>query len=39
VKQGVALPRILSVGLGPILDPATPKEKKRRVTVKLMLTE
>ena len=39
VKQGVELPRILSVGLGPILDPATPKEKKRRVTVKLMLTE
>jgi outer membrane protein OmpA-like peptidoglycan-associated protein len=39
VKQGVELPRIHSVGLGPILDPATPKEKKRRVTVKLTLSE
>ncbi len=39
VKQGVELSRIHSVGLGPILDPATPKEKKRRVTVKLMLSE
>jgi outer membrane protein OmpA-like peptidoglycan-associated protein len=39
VKQGVELPRIYSVGLGPILDPATPKEKKRRVTVKLTLAE
>jgi len=39
VKQGVELPRILAVGLGPILDPATPKEKKRRVTVKLTLAE
>ena len=39
VKQGVELPRIHSIGLGPILDPATPKDKKRRVTVKLMLTE
>jgi len=39
VKQGVELPRILAVGLGPILDPATPKEKKRRVTIKLLLAE
>ena len=39
VKQGVEQPRIHSIGLGPILDPATPKEKKRRVTVKLMVTE
>ena len=39
VKQGVELPRIHSVGLGPLLDPATPKEKKRRVTVKLTLAE
>ena len=39
VKQGVEQPRIHSIGLGPILDPATPKEKKRRVTVKLMLPE
>jgi len=39
VKQGVEQPRIHSIGLGPIIDPATPKEKKRRVTVKLMLTE
>jgi outer membrane protein OmpA-like peptidoglycan-associated protein len=38
-KQGVELPRIHAVGLGPILDPATPKEKKRRVTVKLTLAE
>lgn len=39
VKQGVEQPRIHSIGLGPVLDPATPKEKKRRVTVRLMLTE
>jgi outer membrane protein OmpA-like peptidoglycan-associated protein len=39
VKQGVELPRIYAVGLGPILDPATPKEQKRRVTVKLTLAE
>ena len=39
VKQGVEQPRIHSIGLGPSLDPATPKEKKRRVTVKLMLAE
>jgi outer membrane protein OmpA-like peptidoglycan-associated protein len=39
VRQGVELPRIYSVGLGPILDPATPNEKKRRVTVKLTLSE
>ena len=39
VTQGVEQLRILSIGLGPILDPATPNEKKRRVTVKLMLTE
>lgn len=39
VKQGVELPRIYAVGLGPILDSATPKEKKRRVMVKLTLAE
>ncbi len=39
VKQGVEQPRIYSIGLGPILDPATPKAKKRRVTVKLTLAE
>ncbi len=39
VKQGVEQARISAIGLGPILDPATPKEKKRRVTVKLMLPE
>lgn len=39
VKQGVEQPRIHAIGLGPILDPATPKEQKRRVTVKLMLPE
>ncbi len=39
VKQGVEQARISAIGLGPILDPTTPKEKKRRVTVKLMLPE
>lgn len=39
VKQGVELPRIYSVGLGPIIDPATSNEKKRRVTVKLTISE
>jgi len=39
VKQGVEQPRIHAIGLGPSLDPATPKDKKRRVTVKLMATE
>ena len=37
VDKGVALPRIHSVGLGPILDSAQPDEQKRRVTVKLMV--
>jgi outer membrane protein OmpA-like peptidoglycan-associated protein len=39
VTQGVEQMRIYAIGLGPILDPATSKEKKRRVTVKLMLAE
>ncbi|MBI4637547.1 MAG: OmpA family protein [Candidatus Rokubacteria bacterium] len=38
VEQGIALPRIYSVGLGPILDQKEPDEKKRRVTVKLMVS-
>ena len=37
VDKGVALPRIHSVGLGPILDGGQPDEQKRRVTVKLMV--
>jgi outer membrane protein OmpA-like peptidoglycan-associated protein len=39
VKQGVEQPRIHAIGLGPVIDPATPTEKKRRVTVRLMMTE
>jgi len=39
VEQGVDLWRIHSVGMGPILDPEMPKEKKRRVTVKLTTAE
>ncbi|MBI2158478.1 MAG: OmpA family protein [Candidatus Rokubacteria bacterium] len=37
VDKGVALPRIHSVGLGPLLDGGQPDEQKRRVTVKLMV--
>lgn len=37
VEKGIELPRIHSVGLGPIADPGTPAEQKRRVTVKLMV--
>jgi outer membrane protein OmpA-like peptidoglycan-associated protein len=38
-ENGVELWRIQSVGLGPILDRETPREKKRRVTVKLTMSE
>ena len=37
VEQGIELPRIHSVGLGPIADKGVPDEKKRRVTVRLMV--
>ena len=37
VDKGVQLSRVRLVGLGPILDPAAPAEKKRRVTVRLMV--
>ena len=37
VDKGVALPRIHSVGLGPVLDGGQPDEQKRRVSVKLMV--
>jgi outer membrane protein OmpA-like peptidoglycan-associated protein len=39
VANSVELWRIHSVGLGPILDRETPREKKRRVTVKLTISE
>ena len=37
VEKGVELPRISSVGLGPIMTAGLPDEKKRRVTVRLMV--
>jgi outer membrane protein OmpA-like peptidoglycan-associated protein len=37
VEKGIELPRIHSVGLGPIADRALPDEKKRRVTLRLMV--
>jgi len=37
VEKGVELPRISSVGLGPIMIAGLPDEKKRRVTVRLMV--
>lgn len=37
VKNGVDLPRIYSVGLGPLQDRTIGDEQKRRVTVKLMV--
>jgi len=37
VEQGVELPRINSVGLGPIADKSLPDDKKRRVTLRLMV--
>jgi outer membrane protein OmpA-like peptidoglycan-associated protein len=37
VEQGVELPRIQAIGLGPLGDRGVPDGRKRRVTVKLML--
>lgn len=37
VEKGVELPRINSVGLGPILERGQPDGRKRRVTVRLMV--
>jgi outer membrane protein OmpA-like peptidoglycan-associated protein len=39
VERGVQLSRILSVGLGPIVDSSSPEPQKRRVTAKLMLEQ
>jgi len=35
----VELPRIYSVGLGPLPDRRVPAEQKRRVTLKLMVAD
>lgn len=37
VQQGIELPRINLVGMGVLPDTAIPNEKKRRVTVRLMI--
>jgi len=39
IEQGVEITRILSVGLGPIADRNVPDDKKRRVTVRLMVDQ
>ena len=39
VENGVQLSRVRLVGLGPIMDPASPAEKKRRVTVRLTVDQ
>jgi outer membrane protein OmpA-like peptidoglycan-associated protein len=39
IENGAELWRIHSVGLGPSLDAEIPKEKKRRVTLKLTISE
>src|SRR5215470_13536593 len=39
IEQGVEITRILSVGLGPLTDRNVPDEKKRRVTVRLMVDQ
>lgn len=39
VDKGVQLSRVRLVGLGPIMDPSAPAEKKRRVTVRLMVDQ
>ncbi len=39
IEQGVEITRILSVGLGPLADRGVPDEKKRRVTVRLMVDQ
>ncbi len=37
IRQGVELPRINLVGMGVLPDPGIPNQKKRRVTVQLMI--
>ncbi len=37
VQQGIELPRINSVGMGVLSDAGVPNDKKRRVTVRLMV--
>ncbi|MGH7332263.1 MAG: OmpA family protein, partial [Candidatus Rokuibacteriota bacterium] len=37
VQRGVELPRINSIGLGPIVDQGVAPATKRRVTVRMML--
>jgi outer membrane protein OmpA-like peptidoglycan-associated protein len=39
VDKGVQMSRVRLVGLGPIMDPSAPAEKKRRVTVRLMVDQ
>ena len=39
VENGVQLSRVRLVGLGPIMDPGAPAEKKRRVTVRLTVDQ
>jgi outer membrane protein OmpA-like peptidoglycan-associated protein len=39
VEKGVPLSRVQAVGLGPIAAKETPDEKKRRVTVKMMVDQ
>ncbi len=39
VQRGVQLSRILSVGLGPLVDSSSPEPQKRRVTAKLMIEQ
>ncbi|MEZ0333831.1 MAG: OmpA family protein [Gemmatimonadales bacterium] len=39
VEKGVPLSRVQAVGLGPITAKETPDEKKRRVTVKMMVDQ
>lgn len=38
-EKGIQLPRIQSIGLGPIADRGQPEEKKRRVTVTLLVDQ
>jgi outer membrane protein OmpA-like peptidoglycan-associated protein len=37
IEQGIEMPRIQSIGLGPIMDTAVEDAKKRRVTVRVMV--
>jgi OOP family OmpA-OmpF porin len=39
VEKGIPLSRVQAVGLGPITAKETPDEKKRRVTVKMMVDQ